>query len=83
LNAGHVGDGIDRVAWGSHSALHLRKVRPRIRGEAAPMHSVRTGSGKPLLLVHGLHSSIGNWDPIVPICPASGTLQRWPGRSPS
>ena len=29
------------------------------------MHSVRTGSGKLLLLVHGLHSSIGNWDPIV------------------
>lgn len=46
--------------------MHLRKVRPRIRGEAAPMHSVRTGSGKPLLLVHRLDSSIGNWDPIVP-----------------
>jgi len=30
------------------------------------MHSVRTGSGRPLLLVHGLDSSIGNWDPIVP-----------------
>ena len=28
------------------------------------MHSVRTGSGKPLLVLHGLGSSIGNWDPI-------------------
>lgn len=30
------------------------------------LHSTRQGSGKPLLLVHGLGSSIGNWDPVVP-----------------
>lgn len=29
------------------------------------MHSVRTGSGKPLLLVHGI-SNLHNWDLIVP-----------------
>ena len=29
------------------------------------MHSVRTGSGKPLLLIHGI-SNLHNWDPIVP-----------------
>ena len=29
------------------------------------MHSVRTGSGKPLLLIHGV-SNLHNWDPIVP-----------------
>ncbi|MFD4366635.1 alpha/beta fold hydrolase [Rhodococcus sp. NPDC058521] len=30
------------------------------------MNFVRTGNGKPLLLVHGLGSSIGNWRPVVP-----------------
>lgn len=30
------------------------------------MHAVREGSGRPLLLVHGLGSSHRNWDPIVP-----------------
>ena len=29
------------------------------------MHFVRTGAGKPLLLVHGI-SQLHNWDPIVP-----------------
>ncbi len=29
------------------------------------MHFVRRGSGKPLLLVHGLGSSISNWDPVI------------------
>ena len=29
------------------------------------MHSVKTGAGKPLLLVHGI-SNLHNWDPIVP-----------------
>ncbi len=30
------------------------------------LHSTRQGSGKPLLLIHGLGSSIGNWDPVIP-----------------
>lgn len=30
------------------------------------LHSTRQGSGKPLLLVHGLGSSSGNWAPIIP-----------------
>lgn len=30
------------------------------------MHSVRTGSGKPMLLVHGLGSSLHNWSPVIP-----------------
>lgn len=30
------------------------------------LHSIRHGSGKPLLLVHGLGSSSGNWDPVIP-----------------
>jgi len=30
------------------------------------MHFTRRGSGKPLLLVHGLGSSAGNWDPVLP-----------------
>ncbi|MBD8505758.1 alpha/beta fold hydrolase [Hoyosella sp. G463] len=29
------------------------------------MHFVRTGAGRPLLLVHGLGSSLGNWDPVL------------------
>jgi pimeloyl-ACP methyl ester carboxylesterase len=31
------------------------------------MHSVRRGSGKPLLLVHGLGSSWRNWDSVLPM----------------
>jgi len=29
------------------------------------MYAVRSGSGKPLLLVHGLGSSLHNWDPVL------------------
>lgn len=32
----------------------------------APMHAVRRGSGKPLLLIHGLGSSWHNWDLVLP-----------------
>lgn len=30
------------------------------------MHFERNGAGKPLLLVHGLGSSLRNWDPVMP-----------------
>src|SRR5512141_2702232 len=30
------------------------------------LHSTRQGSGKPLLLIHGLGSSIANWKPVIP-----------------
>lgn len=30
------------------------------------MHAVRSGAGRPLLLVHGLGSSLHNWDPVLP-----------------
>ncbi|MGH3265685.1 MAG: alpha/beta fold hydrolase, partial [Trebonia sp.] len=30
------------------------------------MHAIRRGSGKPLLLIHGLGSSLRNWDPVLP-----------------
>ncbi len=30
------------------------------------MHFVRRGSGPSVVLVHGLGSSLGNWDPVVP-----------------
>lgn len=34
-------------------------------GYPLEMHSVRTGAGKPLLLVHGI-SNLRNWDLVVP-----------------
>lgn len=38
------------------------------------MQSHRVGSGKPLLLVHGLGSSYRNWDPVVPALAARREL---------
>lgn len=35
------------------------------------MHAVRHGSGKPLLLVHGLGSSLRNWDQVLPALSAA------------
>lgn len=55
------------------------------------MHHVRTGSGPPLLLVHGLGSSLRNWDPVLDELsprreviavdlPGFGQTRRWPER---
>lgn len=36
------------------------------------IHYIRKGQGRPLLLVHGLGSSVGNWAPIIPALTAAG-----------
>lgn len=36
------------------------------------IHYVRSGEGRPILLVHGLGSDLGNWDPIVPALVGAG-----------
>ena len=34
--------------------------------ESAVMHFIRAGSGRPLLLIHGLGGSVRSWSPILP-----------------
>lgn len=40
------------------------------------MRNERQGSGKPLLLIHGLGSSLRNWDPVVPALAAKRQVIR-------